>query len=476
MAETGTNESRVVCENSQGLEIDGTIIHLGRDEVVFEVYSPSAVIQSSEVLREFKIELRDQTAYSGRAVVKNVVHTELKVVCAAALDGGWQPQFCANELRSGQMQGLFTEHLRQWQRHYRIRPEYKLHLADMESFFSELRLWLDQVDLRIRAASAVDYVQFQNDAAQELGASVLPSIDALFEKFEEIVADVEPADRPLYRRFMQQRLHPLLLCAPFVHRAYTKPLGYAGDYEIVNMIARNSPEGTSLFAKVANLYFVRQAPAIAHRNRLSRLTRRLVEESARVGVEGRPVRIFNLACGPAFELQTFLREHELSNRAEITLLDFNEETINYVTNTFRELKVKCSRRTPVSCVQRSVHQLLRESVRNPAVRGNGQQYDFVYCAGLFDYLTDSVCQRLITLLYEWLAPGGSLLITNVDATLNDLRSFRYSLEFLLDWHLIYRSSYQFGRLVPDSLRAESHLKSDETGVNLFLELRKPNDG
>src|SRR5688572_20962701 len=103
MDEAGIKESRVVCENSQGLKISGTIIQLGRHEVVFEVYSPTAVIQMSEVLREFQIELRDRTAYSGRAVVKNLVHTELKVVCAAALDEGWQLEFSTADLKPGRM-------------------------------------------------------------------------------------------------------------------------------------------------------------------------------------------------------------------------------------------------------------------------------------------------------------------------------------------------------------------------------------
>lgn len=34
-----------------------------------------------------------------------------------------------------------------------------------------------------------------------------------------------------------------MLCSPFAYRAYHKPLGYAGDYEMVNMIARDPYEG-----------------------------------------------------------------------------------------------------------------------------------------------------------------------------------------------------------------------------------------
>jgi extracellular factor (EF) 3-hydroxypalmitic acid methyl ester biosynthesis protein len=128
----------------------------------------------------------------------------------------------------------------------------------------------------------------------------------------------------------------------------------------------------------------------------------------------------------------------------------------------------------VQFVKRSVHHLLKESVRSDT-RPESPQYDFIYCAGLFDYLTDAVCQRLLTVLYAWVAPGGLLLATNVDATLNDLRSFRHSLDFLLDWQLTYRQSSRLTALVPKSI-ADCSVKSDETGVNLLPEVRKPNHG
>lgn len=472
MDEAGIKESRVTCENSQGLEIIGTVIQLGRHEVIFEVYSPVTVIQTSEALREFKVQLGNYIAYSGRAVVKSVVHTGAKAVCAAALDEGWQLEFSIDDLQPGRMQGLFRDHLRQWQKLYLIRPEYKLHLADMESFFEELRAWLDQVELGIRTGPSKNGQKLEDDVAQELGTAILPSIDALFEKFEHLAEGLEPAVRSVHRMYMQRRLHPLLLCAPFAHRTFTKPLGYAGDYEMVAMIARNRPEGESLYAKIVHLWFVRQAPAEAHRNRLKHLTQRLVEETVRVASPGRPARIFSLACGPAVELQDFLREHELSNRAELTLLDFNDETIEQATKVFTDLKAKLSRRTPVQFVKRSVHHLLKESVRS-AARPGSQQYDFVYCAGLFDYLTDAVCQRLMTLLYDWVAPDGLLLATNVEPS-NPLRN---GMEHLLDWNLIYRTVLGLRPLRPTQVAPEDFvIRSDMTGVNLFMEARKPEDG
>jgi extracellular factor (EF) 3-hydroxypalmitic acid methyl ester biosynthesis protein len=48
------------------------------------------------------------------------------------------------------------------------------------------------------------------------------------------------------------------------------------------------------------------------------------------------------------------------------------------------------------------------------------------------------------------------------------------MEHLLDWHLIYRNARQLSELCPPQApAAEATACSDVTGVNLFLEVRKP---
>jgi extracellular factor (EF) 3-hydroxypalmitic acid methyl ester biosynthesis protein len=92
---------------------------------------------------------------------------------------------------------------------------------------------------------------------------------------------------------------------------------------------------------------------------------------------------------------------------------------------------------------------------------------------LFDYLTDRTCKQLLALLYDQLVPEGLLVATNVDAC----RPFRHMLEFLLDWHLTYRNGAKLKALAPDRVsRNDCGVKSDSTGTNVFLELRKPGKG
>ena len=471
MEKSALKESFITCCTSQGVELRATTLRLTRYEAVFEIYNPACVLLSSEVLSEFKILLQDRTFYSGRAIVKHLVNTGPTLVCEATLEDFWLD----GDFFSGLNQGLklrdeCAEFFREWQKLYRVVPEYKLIIADMQSFFMELRLWLNQVELGIRSTPSGDRLQLEHDVIKDLEQPIIPIITGLFERFEAVAEGIEAGLRPAHMSYMKRQLHPLVLCSPFAYRTYSKPLGFAGDYEMVNMIARDQYEGSSLFAKVVNLGFLLQPPVRAHRNRIDYLVQRLFEETARVSGAGRAARVFNLACGPAIEIQRFLAEKEISERAGLTLLDFNEEALQHASAKLAEIKARFKRNTPVQFVKKSVHQILKETGKS-IERSPDHQYDFIYCTGLFDYLSDQVCKRLMTTLYQWLAPGGLLLTTNVDHS-NPLRT---GMAHLLDWNLIYRTSRQAQELRPEAVAPEDFsVKSDLTGVNLFLAARKPN--
>ena len=179
--------------------------------------------------------------------------------------------------------------------------------------------------------------------------------------------------------------------------------------------------------------------------------------------------IFNLGCGPAGEVQNFLVQDEVCNDTSFVLLDFNDETLLHTKEVLEDLKGKLNRQTKIEVVKKSVHQVLREEIK-PGV--HQQRYDLIYCAGVFDYLSDRICKRLLDIFYAMLEPGGLLVATNIDAS----NPSRNGMEYLLDWHLIHRNSTQLSALIPDRAALESvEVKSDETGVNIYIEVRKPHE-
>jgi extracellular factor (EF) 3-hydroxypalmitic acid methyl ester biosynthesis protein len=348
-------------------------------------------------------------------------------------------------------------------------PDFKLLVADMQSLLTDLRRWMEQVELGVRnSPNASDRNRMEREVVGELGELILPTVQEIFVRFEGIASGIDSPIEPVHRAYARRQLHPLILCSPFFWRTFTKPLGYAGDYEMVNMILRDPLEGASLFAKLLNVHFLRLPAGEAHRNRILYLTGKLREETYRCMALGRPARVFNLGCGPAKEVQNFLNEDDLCDRAELTLLDFNDETINNTGHLLGSLRSHLGRRTKLRMIQRSVHQILREGPHTESDPGG--PYDFIYCAGLFDYLSDRICRRLLEIFYDLLAPGGLLVATNVHSR----NPSRHMMEYLMEWHLIYRDSAQFLSLAPSKASpADCHISEDTTGVNIFLEVRKP---
>ena len=473
-ADLEVKNSLVVCQNHQGMELRAGLSRLTRYVAVIEVYHPDLVVRLSEVLSPFQIIVQDRVIYNGRAVVRNLVSTGLTLVCEVALEeASWaEVEFTPAALANGRLREQFGALIQEWQKLYRVAPDYKLIIADMQTFLMDLRLWLDQVELSIRSAPEGDRVRMEQAAAEVVAEPVLACLTALLERFEAIAAGLDEELKPAHRSYMRRQLHPWVLCSPLAYRAFAKPLGYAGDYEMINMMARNAQEGGSLFAKAVNTWFLRQGAVQAHRNRIEYLARHLLAETARVAGAGREARVQDIACGPALEIQQFLREQPLSARTRFTLLDFNEETIQYAQKALTGIRSSCRRSTELRFVKKSVQSILKESGRRTERRSE-DQYDVVYCAGLFDYLSDQVCRRLMEIMYEWLAPGGLLIATNVEPS----NPARQVMEHLLDWHLVYRTGAELRALKPRTADPDSvFVQCDETGLNVFLEVRKPAHG
>jgi len=460
----------IYCRNSQGAEVRGLILRLTRHSAVFEVYNPYSILQLSEVLSELQIRYNERVLYSGRALISNLLNAGIMLVLEAALEEeGWRNVDAFNPLGDlKRLSGELADFLQDSKRVFQVNPEFKLVVSDIQSILVDLRRWMEQVEFGVNTLPATDRDHVELEIIRSLEDPVVPVMLPLMRKFEGIAGEIPPEQQPVHRSYIKRQLHPLVLCAPFVYRTFVKPLGYAGDYEMVSMMLRDPYEGGSTYAKLLNKLYLEIPPVIAHRNRITYLVERLSEETQRMKTLGRRAQVFNLGCGPAQEIQRFLKDQPISDEADLTLLDFNDETIENTAATTRKNAVEHGRRTGLSFVKKSVQQVLKESMKSGGPEAG--RYDLVYCAGLFDYLSDRICRRLLEIFYDMLAPGGLLIATNVHPS-NDWKNW---MEYLAEWHLVYRDEQQFLALAPSAASPDSiRVIPDATGVNIFLEVRKP---
>ncbi len=457
----------IVGSTKQGVQIRAPLLKLEPYKVAFEVFQLLPELRVSQALDKFKIHIGDQIIYEGQAVTSNLIELGASVVCEATLEDAWVDATgrtsALSKLKGGE---LFGEFLATWEANYRVRSEFKAAVADLQTFLADMKLWLDQIELGCRRSRSPESII---NTAMELASHTAPAITNLFENFERALAGIDGGHTSVYQNYAKRQLHRSLLCSPFLHRTYTKPLGYAGDYEMVNMICRNPFEGESLYAKLVNHWFIQQPPAEAHRNRITFLVECLHEAVLKAKRHGRQARIMSIGCGPAQEVQRFIAESELSDQTYFRLVDFNEETANYTQNILSNLKQQHHRSVEIEMVRKSVHQILKQAGRTAAIPPE-DQFDFVYCAGLFDYLTDQTCHRLTNILHQQVRPGGMFVSTNVDI----FNPRRLTMDYVMDWHLIYRDGRGLAALRPDGVEScDESVTSDDTGVNIYYTLRKP---
>jgi len=232
------------------------------------------------------------------------------------------------------------------------------------------------------------------------------------------------------------------------------------------MILERQYEGRTLFAKTVNKLLLDTAPAEAHRNRIAMLKRLLEQESERARTAGQPLEVLNIGCGPAKEVRDFMAASRDADLCRMTLMDFGKDALEFAQRRAIDEKARTGSKIQLEFIEKSIDDLLRESMaRTRVAQAAAKRYDFVYCAGLFDYFTDSVCRRLIALFYEWLAPGGLLSVTNIHPS----NPQRHLMEYLLEWNVFHRTEKELESLAPEG---EREMIADRTGVNIFLNIRK----
>jgi extracellular factor (EF) 3-hydroxypalmitic acid methyl ester biosynthesis protein len=252
------------------------------------------------------------------------------------------------------------------------------------------------------------------------------------------------------------RTHPVLQVLhedPYTWRAFHKPRGYAGDAVLLDFIytGRPPPETSELGKQIFEVTTTCSA------SRSVQERKDVIANAIDVIASRRPdVRVLSLACG-------HLREAELSDAvcagavSEYLALDQDEQSLAVVEREHAGRGI------------RTLHTSIRKLLRGDEIAATLSHLDFVYAAGLFDYLPDGIASRLIARMFAMLRPGGSLLIANYVPATHE----RGYMDAIMDWELIYRDREDLERIasVIDLGRtADRRSYLDGNGNVAYLEL------
>ena len=352
-----------------------------------------------------------------------------------------------------------------------------------KSLVGELRLFLEDAaaqlaDLEHSLPSHVIHAE----RPSVTHAALIPWLEREFARpvvgwFEEIDAALRTAsatDWHTLKEYSQRHVHSFLMQSPAMHRAYMKPCGYPGDYEILNYIYERNFDGRNLFAKTMNLAFSRTRASEAVRARKDVVKERLGALVKGASPLGKPLRVLSVAAGPAQEVYEWLRElTESPVPIEIILFDQDHDALTYAFKRLKSITDGANgagggRGVKVADVV-YLHDSIKRLLTDETIFAGFGRFDAIVCAGFFDYLRGPRATAVAQILYRYLAPGGTAYIGNMVPE----NPGRWYMEHHLDWYLIYKTRAEMLEFAQNAAPgAEVKILEERTGVNPFVTLRK----
>ena len=460
---------------AEGTRIAGRILRVSPHYVVCEVLNPQQVLAPGWIADEAIVHLARSEAYRGPARLSKAVNTGRSLICEWALQGAWQsvsPVSSASVMPQNEVLAPFFERMRLLDR---VSEVFKAAVADVASVLDEARQCLDRIEVTLPAVAGQTHAETQRAILPELQKGIFPAFDAVFARFEQASRQIPPALDAEYHSLVRQHLHPLMMCAPFIHHIYAKPLGFAGDFRALQKLIEDPYDGQTLYARLLNAWLVLSPAGEAYRHRIALLENELTAQAARCHTAGHDLRVLSIGCGSANEIARFMAASDLCNSAEIVLADFNPETLAAARAQVSKVQQDHWRLSRVTFVPTTIQALVADEARmrrrglaalGPVARMAG--YDFIYCTGLFDYFSDRVCKRLVNMMFQMLAPGGTLVVCNFTPA-NPIRCF---MKYVLDWNLIHRTPEEVASLAVPGAHPVMTLSPGH--VEAYLHLSRPN--
>ncbi|MDO8312940.1 MAG: class I SAM-dependent methyltransferase [Sideroxyarcus sp.] len=279
----------------------------------------------------------------------------------------------------------------------------------------------------------------------------------------EITSDSD--NLKLAKQYTEALLTRELLDGPIWWQAYTKPRGYPGDYLVMDHIYNGSPRGETPFGQVVHTLGIQIGQFVEKRKEF---VRQAITEMVAQCENPDGMLIASLGCGPAKEIVEFSQSHLTGTRPlTFVLVDQDSDALRHAGHSISETLRERQDGPPIDIQLRhqSVMRLMREV--NPSEMM--LQPDMIYSAGLFDYFGDRTCRVLSRRLYDALRPGGLLLLGNMKANTDMV----LPLELVADWSLTYRTSENVLSWADGLEGAEISLRTDATGYDYLLSVRKP---
>ncbi|QLY26158.1 class I SAM-dependent methyltransferase [Bdellovibrio sp. KM01] len=339
---------------------------------------------------------------------------------------------------------------------------FKVFVYELRDFLATLKPKIDRIEEQKPLNDFHKELEFRKAVAESFAKYMNAALSPSYPLIPTLLTGMNQFELKWAMTFAREQMGPFLWGAPFAHRAYHKPRGYAGDYEMMNQLYRDEVVGKTLYDQCIHKYFVEDASGTAVRNRGQYLAKK-IKELFQSTKPDQHLKLMSIASGPAKEQQIFLQNAGpfAGRNAEFMCVDQDEESLKHAHRQLHTIDRK---------IQSGFNfRFSNLAIRNIIAQGFPEKdYDMIYTAGLFDYFTEPIARRTAERMLDAVKPGGKIIIGNFCAD-----NYKYGpfLELFLDWHLIYRTEADLMRVF-DGLGSKMWVEKEPLGVNLFIIIQK----
>ena len=411
-----------------------------------------------------KLCIADDTLYEGSGRIRRVEPTGVRTMVAVELTTGYidipsivtdHDQLLLSRSLTDPTFGSATN----------ILPEYWELTAEIVYLFRSYKDLLARFEARLGDVSETERAARLHEALVACEEKMVPAWKELWYRGNDITFPMinDPIALAEHKRYTEQVLTPDFMPGPVMRRCYEKPLGYPGDYQIMNYVYRWERVGNTPYEKLLHRIGVETGACVGTR---LRMTQKYLGEKIAETAGDKVMNITNLGCGSAYEVSDYLKIKDLPRPVNFTLIDQDHDALSYAYEHAHPEVVRHGGKARVQCLQASFAQLLKAG---PLFNSLPPQ-DMIYSLGLYDYLSQRRAKALTHDLYDQLAPGGHMVLANVKV---GRETCMWPLEFITDWSLVYRTEAEMWDMVEGLDCERISLEEDETKCVYVMTVRKP---
>ena len=249
--------------------------------------------------------------------------------------------------------------------------------------------------------------------------------------------------------------HPitkLILQDPCTKHSFEKPKGYAGDATLIDYFYKlnKSKDHSELANQLLKMTISRPAGVAVNERAIY-----IANELDELAETTENAKVLSIACG-------YLREARLSKAVfrsqfeTFIAFDQDKECIDDINSDLSSFGIEGHEGNIVA--------LMKDTYEFGT-------FDYIYSAGLLDYLSINLSRRLLKYLFNKLNPGGSILVTNFIPNIEDAGY----MEAFMQWFLIYKTLPEMDSIAsginPNQL-ARKELFRDKHNQLIYLKLTK----